>query len=837
MTTDEPKVSRRNGAGFISSESTKVELIDTRSSRRRLPLSWQATIALVIVAMFTIPASPAGAITGPERCVKDKLKAAGRHARDLSKCYSVWASSGDPSTLNACTLAANSRAAGRLTKATIKVESAGDICPAGTDDLLLSGPDAWYPVTVVLDLFPPANNLPSQCVRHKVSGIGKYVDKFAKCIAKDYLKPDPAKLSACQDKAADKLTKSYVKASKVGPCNGNSAPTVAGIGGARVRDQLEILRFGRNFIETPDNGIFTIAASEIITGGMRGTETLADLTVNGSTVLPLDASNSYNTAVTLDPVLVFNPIIAEASTPGGDLRRSRVTVIAGDGVNSGFVNDGVMSPHSLAMRITDDGLDQVTPLVAGLAGGAFDISALITSQNPVLDDECVADIGGLCLYWATVYVNSVEFNELNFDIDAQAAGETAVNVDITEFDVDIDLNIRDAALLSIDCGLEISADIAEIDGTYDMAPLAGTPSKVDVNQTGPIGITLGGFTHDFTSGVCSWPLLEDIIDLIVGGSLATLVSDGFSSNLVDPDGAGPLDSPIAEGIEGALDGIDIAGPVGQAIGVDLQAAFDSIDEDADGITFAVDSAISALVPVPGAPDLTASYTVTQAFPTYATSTPVGGVPYGIALGLSADAFNQLMKAEVQSGLLAANITEFDLSGGAGTPVPLTIGLLATFVPELLNFYAPFEPVLIEVKPTTAPVFTGAPGPSGEVAEILISHLLVNVRLANSGILAMSLAIDAAAGIDLTIDGGAIGFGFGTPDPANIGVTILNNSVDADEMVVKDFIAAVLPFAFPELAGALGGLPLPTFLGLVLDPIEVSKQGDFLTIFANLTAGP
>jgi hypothetical protein len=789
---------------------------------------------LVVIATIIFGASSATALSGSERCVKHKLKAAGRHARDIARCYGSWASSSEHSELAACALEATSRAADHLDKTTTLVESTGAICPAGTDDLLLSGSEAWFPSYVLLDLFPPQNSLPSQCVRHKVNGIGKYADKLSKCLAKDYLKPDAAKLATCEDKSASKLTKSFLKASKAGPCNGEAAFTTAGVVGARVRDQVDILRFGRSFIETPSTAFFTNSPTVNVTGGMRGTEPIVDLHVNGVTVLPLDATNSYSTVASIDPVAVFNPIIAEASTLSGDLRRSRVTVVAGNGVTSGFVADGATSPKSVAMHLTDYGLDQVAPLVTDLAADAFDIEALILAQNPIMEDECVAEFLGLCLYWATVYVNTVDFSALTFDLDAEGAGQTAVNADISDFAIDLDLTVSDALLLSIDCGLDIDADVAEIDGIYDMTPLAGSPSKVDVDQIGDVDVALGGFSHNFTSGVCDWPVIGDIIDLFIGGTLSTLVSDSFTSNLVDPDGSGPLDSPIADGIEGALDGIDIAGPVGQAIGVDMQTAFDSIDEDNDGITFSVDSAIVALIPAPGAPDLTASYTVTQSFPAYTTTTPLGGLPYGLALGLSADAFNQLMKAEVESGLLSVDITEFDLTGGNGQPLRLTIAVLASFMPELLDVFPGFEPVLIEVRPTLAPTFTGSPGPAGEIAEILISHMIVDVRLARTGVLVLGLAIDAAAGLDLLIESGSIDFDFGAPDPADVAVTVLNNPADVDEMVVEDFIVAILPIAFPDLAGALGGLPLPTFLGLQLDPIEVSKQGDFLSIFANLT---
>ena len=42
---------------------------------------------------------------------------------------------------------------------------------------------------------------------------------------------------------------------------------------------------------------------------------------------------------------------------------------------------------------------------------------------------------------------------------------------------------------------------------------------------------------------------------------------------------------------------------------------------------------------------------------------------------------------------------------------------------------------------------------------------------------------------------------------------------------------------PQLAGALSGFPLPQFFGFSLQGVEVSRNGQFLSLFANLTPAP
>ena len=790
--------------------------------------------AALVAAAFVSPGT-AEALTSGERCVKDKLKVAGKHASGLAKCFARVAKTNDfgPS-YGSCLAKVDGAAQSKLADITLKIVFDGGRCgghPGESDDLLLTGTNSWMPALMLNDLFPPVNTLPNLCVMRKIRGAGKYASKVSKCLAKDYIRPDALKKEACLAKSKAKLEKDYAKADSVAFCEGSAVDVIGAVSLARVNQQIRTLRFGGGFIQDPSNGAFSNGTSISVFGGMTGADAIADLTVNDVSQLPLDFNNTFTTSASLDPGIIFNPIYAELTTAGGDTVKERVTVVVGDGVNTGFVLDGDLSPESIGMRLTDTGLNSVTPIVAAQSAGALDIGPLLTEQNPVLDDECVFYIGALCGYWATVNVVDVNIGGFDIGIDPRS-GVTDLDVTLSDFSVDIDLHVRDCCAVSFDCGLNISASTAVISSAYDMVPLASNPSKVDVNQVGALDITLGGFSHDFTSGICDAPVIGDIIDSIVGGTLSDLVSDGFADGLGDPDGAGPGDSPIADGIEAALDAIDIAGPVGETIGVTLDAEFSAIAEDEDGITFKVDAGVTADSLAPGAPDLPASFTVTEPFPTYGPLTP-GGLPYGVGLGLGSSGLNQLLKGQIETGLLQAAIGEFDLGGG---PVPLTAGLLAALVPALSALPAA-EPVIVEITPGLAPIFTGDAGPSGELAELVIAHLNVSLSLANSGVPILGMVVDAGVGVDLVIDPAGVGFAIGEPDPSNIVIDILDNPYNADVPSLQALLTTLLPSFFPELAGALDGIPLPAFLGLQLQPVEVSRQGDFITIFANLVVAP
>lgn len=588
----------------------------------------------------------------------------------------------------------------------------------------------------------------------------------------------------------------------------------------------------------PENGAFLIAHEVVVTGGIANVpaaEPVASLRVNGISALPLSPGGNFSVTVPLDPGAIFNPVVAELTLESGRVVRDRITLVVGDGLDTGFVPDGDASPASVGMRFNESGLAQVAPVVEQLSAGAFDIGNLIAGENPILDDACVVESLGNCLYFATANVIEAGIGSFALVADSRT-GLVRADVGVEDLFVEIDLQVRDLVALEITCGLEITTSATTLAGDFALEPLASDPSRVDVRQVGDLAVSLGGFAAEFISGTCTAPVIGDIIQLLVSPSqIEGLVRDGFATSLGDPDGDGPADSAIAAAIEASLGGVSIAGPIGEAIGVDFAADFSAIAEDPDGITFAAGAAITNPTPLAEAPDLQASYAVTEPFPVFGPLSPEQGAPYGLALALSTSAFNQLLKAQVEGGLLRADLGEFDLGQG-GPPVPLTVGLLALFVPEL-GVYPPTRPVRIELRPELAPVLSGAPGPGGELAELRIAGLRVDVRFADDDSLLLGTVVDADVGVDLDFADGALGFALGEPGPDAIRVTLVENPRFVDEASVLSFLPGVFPLVLPTLGSALGSFPLPDFLGLSLEPVEISRAGDFLALFLDLAVEP
>jgi len=360
-----------------------------------------------------------------------------------------------------------------------------------------------------------------------------------------------------------------------------------------------------------------------------------------------------------------------------------------------------------------------------------------------------------------------------------------------------------------------------------------------VNQLGPLAVDFDDFQRTFTSGLCDTPIIGDIIQAFLP-DIEQLTTSAMEDFLDDPDGSGPQDSPTANAIEEALLGISIAGPVGQGLGVMFDAPLFDVAEDNAGITLGSDSSFTTEVgsgpgqcqPPLGAPDLDASLSILEMFPAFGATTPVGHVPYDLGISISSAGFNQLLKAQTECGLLISSVNALDLGGG---PISLNAGLLSLIMPQFA-VYPPATPFRIDIRPTLAPAVTGQPGPGGELAELKIAQVLASiVRDDGSGEVALVGAFDVKLGMDLEFMSSALSVVLSPPATGDITIAIIDNPLGVVEGPLETTILPPLVGSLlPDLASGLSGFPIPSFLDLELQGVEVSRNGQFLSLFTNLT---
>lgn len=587
-------------------------------------------------------------------------------------------------------------------------------------------------------------------------------------------------------------------------------------------------------ITSPTHGSFHQTSTVAVTGTVNFLNPAqANLTINGTPVA-VDGGGAFSTTVTLDQPGVFTPIRATVTDNvfGGNAHH-RVVAIYGPSVA-----DGALSEESVALRLNDSGLDEAEPLVADLAGGGLDLATLIPVGTQLISNTCFIDSFAGCLGSGSVSVSNPPPSIGGFGI-AMDSKTNVVEGIVTVTDIQVDVQLSGSGLVPT-CGIRITANSATFDADYALSPDAGDPNMIDVVQSGNLGVAFSGFNHSFTSGLCDAPIIGDIISLFLP-DIQALTLDAMEDFLNDPDGAGPQDGPIGDAIEAALADIQISGPIGAGLGVTLETPLFGVFENNSGITLGTDSSFTTVVgtgpgeclPPPGAPDLTASLAVNQAFPTFGANTPVGGIPYELGLCISSEGFNQLMKSQIECGLLVTSITELDLGGG---PLPLTAATLALVIPEF-SIFPPATPFRIDIVPTLAPVVSGD-GPSGELTELKIAHVLAEIRRADNDELVLAGAFDTNVGMDLQFAPGGLGIVLSPPLAGDVTVAIVENPLGVNEALLETAILPPLVGALlPDLASSLASFPLPDFLGLQLNGVEVSKNGEFLSLFADLTPAP
>jgi hypothetical protein len=579
-------------------------------------------------------------------------------------------------------------------------------------------------------------------------------------------------------------------------------------------------------ILSPTNGTFSTAGTIAVQGIVLNVDLsdIADVQVNGVSVLPLTPGMAFNSVIALDPANPVHPIVAEVIGQSGTVLRDRITVIVGDSIP-----DGSFSDESIALRMTEAGLDELEPAITSLV--PLDIATLVPPGTLIVDNFCYQDsiFGCLGRIDATISGNPPpSLSSFSVDLDPMT---NFVAGDITLFDLFFRADVVAVTGIGFSCDIDVTASTTLIPGDYGLEPLAANNEEVDVTQLGNVSVSFGNFNDSTDCDGFLGFIVEFFIGLFISDLQNDFVRPGLEDFLNTVDGNG--NTVTAAALETALETVELTGPIGDALGVDLEAPMFVILEDTGGVTLGSDARIISTMPDPAAVDLTKSFHVDQAFPTFGALAP-NGQPYDLALCISASAFNQLLKAEIESGLLITSIADFDFGGGL---TPITAGLLSTLLPQFAAL-DPAELLSIDLYPTIAPVLTGEAGPAGELATLMMPHLDVSiVPIVDPSTALLRVTADAEIGLDAGFSGGELVFTLSPVAPMDIDVTILENPLFVDEVTLDLLLPALISLAVPTLSDSLGSFPLPDFLGLQLGLVDVDRNGQFMSLYFDLSPAP
>lgn len=600
-------------------------------------------------------------------------------------------------------------------------------------------------------------------------------------------------------------------------------------------------------IDSHVDGQFVEVGSTVISGTIDPTlPPGGTLTVDGAPVdytpIEQDPNRSWTTSITVEPGETMVELEVVYTRTDSVRHRQMVRFIVGPSIPDTL--DG-FSPDGVSMRFTNAGLAGLGPIIQDLSSGSFDLDSMLVGQVIPTD-----------IATATIY----EAGAGNIELDPTVT-QHGVRTVVVLNDLYLGLNLTDVTIVG-NCRLDVVIPKVTIDGYFDLTTYGDDTGEVDVNllggtpgaTNGQPNVTIPTVQTEFTSGSCDPDSFLGPIVGAIAGDTSNMIRDAFGSQLGDPDGAGPLDSPIADAVETALAGISIAGPVGGAVGANLQAPLIDVIEDADGMTFRSDANFGTIDPetnlrtcaeVPGAPDLLSTADLPSGLPSFGATTP-GGHPYGLGLGISSSAFNQMLGAMTECGLLNSEVNEF-------LGLPITASLLRNLMPKFGDLDQPGSDALfqIQVRPTAAPYLTGNPGPNGEPAELRISNLALDFiqigsvepggEVVDAGVLQghrwMTIAIDAPFGFDLGYDdvAGELKPTLTLPEASQVNARITYNRIQQPEASAEALFQSLFPTVAAGMTESFSAFPLPEFMGLSIEVIEVAEQDNVWMLYANLNA--
>jgi hypothetical protein len=575
-----------------------------------------------------------------------------------------------------------------------------------------------------------------------------------------------------------------------------------------------------NGLTVDQKGVYTSAPTQEITGTFTvgDGDTLTSVTVNGE---PATISgDTYRHELPLDGGAIVNHVNVEATFGSGEVIRERRTVVYGDGQTARVVPAGEPIGNGVGLRVNERSFSKLGPVITSLT--TIDTAA-IAPAGTVLLDECITKIIVCTLSARATTASPPTIGSYDVALDS---GQGSVGAVVTLHDLHVPVDV-DARIVGIpaSCDLSVDAGSVTIDGDYALAPGVPDPHVLDVNLVQPTPtVATADVTSDFTSGVCSVAVIEQIVGALLP-DVETLLRTNLTRLLGDPDAAGALDSPVADAIEAALAQVNIAGPIGDSLGLTLDSTLTAADEDPDGVGLRADALFSSAGVAPEAPDLTGSVAMGDVLGPIGSTTP-DGRPFDVAVGASVAGFDQLLAGETERGLLNVDVTSLD-----GQPLTLktlldTIGAGGLVTDD--------RPLVISLRPEIAPFVTTAEPPAGALAEMLFHGYRVTVKTADAtNAVLMQLVIDFSTGVDLAVDDEGLAFSFDTPAAENFSSDITSNPLGLPADVIDQVFQTLSPRVFAAVAEVLPRFPLPRFVGLDLAPVQIARASSGFVLFADL----
>jgi hypothetical protein len=545
------------------------------------------------------------------------------------------------------------------------------------------------------------------------------------------------------------------------------------------------------------------------------------LLVNGTPVNGAEVTSDGQFQTTLTEPPIFAPVLAEATRDefnggppdagsSGTVTRVQNVAICGDSIL-----ENTLALSSVGVRLNNSGFQKLTPLINSEVNSLIPtVEQDIAKSFPIPVNQCEgSELYGVCI---GVEINQISLNTFTVGSVSLGLGSTTNAIDVNGAIVSPDINVTISTSLG-SCQADAHADSVDVAAALGLAP--GNPrSELAATLVTPATLTLNNLNLSLSNCDGIIAVFAGLFDLVKG-------SINFDS-LATPPLQNALNSNLPSLLNSALSGVMIPGQVGIGGGLNLEGLFSSVSEDTVGVTFDLDGNVTPTTP--GPLPLPASYVTFTQFPGFGATEP-GGKAYDVALTLSENLLNKLLRSDAEEGNFNDDLTTLP---GTNPPQVISTTALGLLIPGF--FAVPAENLKLHLQSTLAPVLTvgssSANPPTN--AHVDVAGVDVTVVGLNSGKTFLTARLNGRFEIVPGIMGNSINFTLTGVDSANL--VLISSTVgatDAQIALLNTVLGAQLSQA--KISQTLDSVQLPSFPGLTTTPVSVAQDAGFITLFVQL----
>jgi hypothetical protein len=536
-------------------------------------------------------------------------------------------------------------------------------------------------------------------------------------------------------------------------------------------------------VDTPARGSWTIEDSVDVTGVVTDAVTgVTSLTVNGDAVTP-SGSGVFSHTVTFESGNnIIETVAQDGDTPDPNTTSDVRAVLQANEYWPGLTP----MPDGVIMRLNegDGGLGALAELAEGLIS-ADAIGGMMTGEI-FAGESCL--FSWLCVSYS-VDITDVTIGDVDIQLDTYSDELRAI---VTISDVDVDGDVYATGVGTNDITLTVST----LTVTAMLSPSVGPGGAVSVGVTS-VETTTAGLVFD-AGGAAG--VIESIVEFF-GLDVDGLIEDELTTAVSDA-----VRDEIPALVGDSLESIEVsqAFPVGDNT-YTMTATPTSVDVGSSYVDLSLETTF-----IPGSygaayladgPD--GSPYMDYAAPSFLAT------PGGTELGLGLDFFNQALRAFWAGGMLDTSLTDEDLG--------VDVAAIALVLPGLTDLTLVSKAMLPAViVPQTDPEIE-------EELELQVGDLfaeIYNGEVSEENLyMQLYVQVRAPASLEATSAGDALSIELG--DPVVYVDVVYPDPSSREAAGAEAAFEVLLPLFLPEITGAFGEVPIPSFEGFGLEDVETA----------------